>query len=480
MVPAETLRHEIALLTREGHESEEVSAPRLEELCQRDPLSAEARRVRRFSRLGRLRCAVCSSALVAKFGRRRRWHFASDRRADGAGYCDHEPETEAHRALKTALHQFFEESLSSRGWSVYAERRLENTRRPDVLLVSPTGSRVAIEAQFSRISAEILGRRREAYAASAVEDLWLAGVSGPRPRASRLPEYLPAGLPSELAAVGHRVILAGVEANPASHEQTGGPARPWFAEALLVDPERGAPASWLGPNPAPPGSLARPRNGRVIVWRWVNYGPESLLFEENGPLKTPADEVFERRELLGVRAALVSRLRMLLEAKRQAERWTRPRRPREAAPKEPARRVPRDQGERRGPAKLRPRGGFLPHDERVWARSAERTLAEKEIGPEWLAFLEEAGPNDPAIRAAPARWKFVLVRVTLAHKAPGEAFLAREVARTVLSRWPCEPGRVGRERAALAVLDFLESLAEQSILDRLEGTPIRFAKKLLY
>lgn len=479
MVSVETLRHEIALLVREGHEPEEVSAPKLEQICRRDPLSAEASRTRRFSRLGRLRCAVCSAALVAKFGRRRRWHFASDRRAGGAGRCDHEPETEAHRALKTALRRFFEESLSSRGWSVYAEKRLENGRRPDVLLVSPSENRVAIEAQFSRFSAEVLGRRRHAYAAAAVEDLWLVGVSGPRPHTSRLPELLPAGLPSELAALGHRVILAGVEANAASHKQTGGPARPWFAEALLVDPERGAPASWLGPNPAPPGSLARPRNGRVIVWRWVNYGPESLLFEENGRLKTPADEVFERRELLGARAALVSRLRRLLEAKRQAERWTRPRRPQEAAPKEPARRVPRDQGERRGPAKLRPRGGFLPHDERVWARSAERTLAEKEIGPEWLAFLEEAGPNDHAIRAAPARWKFVVVRVTLAHKAPGEPFLAREVARKVLGWWPYAPGREGRERAALAVLDFLDSLAEQRILDRLEGTPVRFAKKPL-
>ena len=95
MVPPETLRHEIALLVREGREPEEISAPRLERLCLRDPLSMAARRARRFSRLGLLRCAVCLAPLVAKFGRRRRWHFASDQRAGGIGRCDHEPETEA-------------------------------------------------------------------------------------------------------------------------------------------------------------------------------------------------------------------------------------------------------------------------------------------------------------------------------------------------------------------------------------------------
>jgi hypothetical protein len=116
VVPEETLKHEIALLVREGREPAEISAPKLEELCRRDPLSTEARRARRFSRLGRLRCAVCSAPLLAKFGRRRRWHFASDPRADGTANCDHEPETEAHRALKMALCQVFEEALSPSGW----------------------------------------------------------------------------------------------------------------------------------------------------------------------------------------------------------------------------------------------------------------------------------------------------------------------------------------------------------------------------
>lgn len=478
MVPEDTLRHQIALLVREGHKPEEISAPKLEQLCRRDPLSMAARRARRYSRLGRLRCAVCSAPLVAKFGRQRRWHFAFDRRAAATERCDHEPETEAHRALKMALCRTFEETLSSRGWSVYLEKHLENSRRPDVLLVSPSGNRVAVEAQFSRISPEILGRRREAYAAAKVEDLWLVGVPGPHPHASHLPECLPAGLSSELAARGHRVILAGVEAVPAAPENTDGRPSPWFAEALLVDPERSACVSWLGPDPAPPGSPAQHQNGRPAVWRWVNYGPEGLLFEENGHLQTPADEVFGRRELMGARATLISRLRRLLEAKRRAERWGRPRRPRKAGLKEPAGHSRGNPGGRCEPAKLRPKSVFSPHDEHVWARSVERTLAEKEIGPEWLAFLEVAGPNDHAIRVAPARWKFILVRVTLAHKALGEPFPAREVARKILEKWPHAPGRQGVEQAARAVLDFLDALTEQGILDRLDGTPIRFAKAI--
>jgi len=82
-----------------GREPEEVSAPRVEDLCEGDAGRIAARKLRRFSKHGLLRCAVCSAPLVACFGRRRRWHFASDRRACGASRCDHEPETEAHCAF---------------------------------------------------------------------------------------------------------------------------------------------------------------------------------------------------------------------------------------------------------------------------------------------------------------------------------------------------------------------------------------------
>jgi hypothetical protein len=37
VVPVETLKHEIALVVRESHEPEEISAPKLEKLCRRDP-----------------------------------------------------------------------------------------------------------------------------------------------------------------------------------------------------------------------------------------------------------------------------------------------------------------------------------------------------------------------------------------------------------------------------------------------------------
>ncbi len=45
-----------------------------------------------------------------------------------------------------------------------------------------------------------------------------------------------------------------------------------------------------------------------------------------------------------------------------------------------------------------------------------------------------------------------------------------------LGRWPLAPGREGYERAALAVLDSLQALAEEGVLERLEGTPIRFVR----
>jgi hypothetical protein len=277
------------------------------------------------------------------------------------------------------------------------------------------------------------------------------------------------------------VILAGVGDAPRNGPGGISPdgEGPGFAEALLVDPARTSDAPWLGPAPAQPGSPLAPRAGRASVCRWVAYGPGELWLDERGRLRTPADEVFERYELIRARDALISRLRRILKAKRHAQRSRGPRRrarPGAAATVGETRaevqnlvssfeRVPQCAGP----------GSFLA-DVDAWRRSPERTLAEEEVGSGWLEFLEQEGPNDWAIRAAPARWKFICMRVTLGHRAVGEPFLARDVARTVLARWPIAPSRDGYERAALAVLDFLESLAEEGVLEQLEGTPIRFSR----
>jgi len=96
-----------------------------------------------------------------------------------------------------------------------------------------------------------------------------------------------------------------------------------------------------------------------------------------------------------------------------------------------------------------------------------------------MAFFGRAAPEDDALLVEPEQWKWSLARVTLAHKAPGEPFLARDIARLVLKRWGHRPGREGRKRAALAVLGFLESLAEEGQLVRLESSPdgpLRFCK----
>jgi len=52
------LRHEVALLVPAEREPEEISAPRLENLCEGDVARIAARKVRRFSRLGLLRRAA--------------------------------------------------------------------------------------------------------------------------------------------------------------------------------------------------------------------------------------------------------------------------------------------------------------------------------------------------------------------------------------------------------------------------------------
>ncbi len=56
------------------------------------------------------------------------------------------------------------------------------------------------------------------------------------------------------------------------------------------------------------------------------YGSEKLRLDEQGCLTTPADEAFERYELIRARDALISRLRRLVQAKRRAQRSRGPRR----------------------------------------------------------------------------------------------------------------------------------------------------------
>lgn len=129
---------------------------------------------------GGLYCCVCGSPLRRVFGSSgtRRWHFAL--REAEASACGHEPETEAHRAAKVALHErleeCMEESLAGQGWQAHLEKALENGRRPDVLAVnSVSGERVAFEVQYADMSREQLAARRRDYASLSVADLWLLG-----------------------------------------------------------------------------------------------------------------------------------------------------------------------------------------------------------------------------------------------------------------------------------------------------------------
>lgn len=180
------LRHEVALLSPDD---EEIRAPALYEECAGDPKHLRARAVIAASRAGRLRCPVCGSAVERVFpagdpggspereddaGGGRRWHF---RRRRGEGECDHEGESVAHRETKTALFGALGRVLPREaGWEVFLERRLENGRRPDVLAVHASGTRVAFEVQYAAISRADWRARRDDYASLGIPDYWLLGA----------------------------------------------------------------------------------------------------------------------------------------------------------------------------------------------------------------------------------------------------------------------------------------------------------------
>lgn len=124
-------------------------------------------------------------------------------------------------------------------------------------------------------------------------------------------------------------------------------------------------------------------------------------------------------------------------------------------------RMRRDQTRRQSRHESSRLNEYIPADRKV-AREIER-----DVGPEWLVFLEREGPYDDGVLASPLRWKYSLTRTTLPLKRPGEPFLARDVALAVIRRWDHSPRSGGRRRASPAVLGFLESLASEGELVRL-------------
>jgi DNA-directed RNA polymerase subunit RPC12/RpoP len=144
-------------------------------------------RLRELGRERARRCPGCGEPVHFKAPTQRVWHFAHYPtrcpcflRED----ADYDPETPAHRWAKAALARWLSGLLGSNGplfgqAQVVVEGRIPETGQfADVLCVTPTGRRIALEVQASPLSVTDWKKRAGLYASEGIEDVWL--LCGPR------------------------------------------------------------------------------------------------------------------------------------------------------------------------------------------------------------------------------------------------------------------------------------------------------------
>ncbi|WP_166396010.1 competence protein CoiA [Rubrobacter marinus] len=354
-----------------------------------------------------MRCAVCGTRLVKKFGLINAWHFAA---VPGQAPCDHESETVEHREAKLALFEALRRVLHE-GWSVLLEERLPDAnRRPDVLAVHASGLRVAFEVQYADLPEEEWRARREDYEAAGVRDYWLLGHLRQEKERDALADLL-------ATEEGQRVAYVG-----RWEDATPDEAGVRVEEPLFLDPD--------GPGLLPPGAAARGRHHDPV--RWAGYSLDAFSLSEEGVLTTPANALRER-----------------LERKRLEEERRRARRE-EAARK--AREIDAESRERRRKWAAEKKA----EERRAWLSSPERARALSLLGKRRLAALEEEGGLDRNIYAPPGRWKTELFLACVHGRKSGTVFDWFGAAGGVLRRYRHSNLESWAWKALWAFLDGLE------------------------
>jgi hypothetical protein len=123
-----------------------------------------------------LTCRACSHPMHAKVSTRGLRFFAHDRERAN---CPAAGETAEHRELKAELAT----AIRAAGWIADLEAYPAPTDRggwrADVLATSPSGDRVALEAQLAAMTADIGAARTALYAADAIRTLWVTTKHAP-------------------------------------------------------------------------------------------------------------------------------------------------------------------------------------------------------------------------------------------------------------------------------------------------------------
>lgn len=453
----------------------EVNAAHLQRISGGDMEHPEVRQAIELSDGGRLYCCVCGSPLRRAFGSSgtRRWHFAL-RDAENSA-CGHEPESEAHRATKTALYHALVASIEgvlregadieellglhaerrkadasdfdaganagasagadsrgSAGWLVSLEKALENGRRPDVMAEGTgelSGRRVAFEVQYADMSREALAARRKDYADLGVSDLWMLGEARLEKGRDLLARELAAAEDQRLIYIGPERVIEAV--SPLSGDTPWGG---WDLSAIGSESKRRAERAALESNGRGSGrgrETKASRDAKHNPFYRVIASPleETQFLSETGaslpPYHSPADGV--HREMQGMYKT-ARRLELIEQAAARYERTA------EGSPQATEAR-----------AELL---GLLKEDRDAFLESAESWRL-KNASREMRRVLVAQREVDLAIYASAARWKTALYGKLAEGKAEREAITA------ILGRYGSR-----ERRCKWALRAFIEKLRE--------------------
>jgi competence protein CoiA len=122
-------------------------------------------------------CQVCDAPMIIKAGLVRQHHFAHTARCTSDYQCH--PESPAHREAKRFLATHLREAFSEYTHAVieYEVPIPEVKRIADLLVMFPTGWRVAHEVQLAAITIEQLQERTNDYTLAGIDVVWWLGKS---------------------------------------------------------------------------------------------------------------------------------------------------------------------------------------------------------------------------------------------------------------------------------------------------------------
>lgn len=329
----------------------------------------------------------------------------------------HTPESVAHVHGKLLVRRWLEDAGAA---SVELERRDTQARRtPDVTAVLADGTHVAIEVQYSGLSARTWRARDGALRDAGHTTTWLFGIHtdgiGAR-TASR-----------SLSQVNREVLDAG--------------GRVWWLDVERAEIAASAVERTIGDDTMPCTLVEDPGAPVRLLW-----APVSAHVIDGGTLTSPHDEhLAENNARWAAHVARLEELRRQMLDNEQRRAATRPTmRPSSAA------------------VWATPAPEYRPP---AWAPRADLVSELRSAGGVAAAALDFSDPDDDAVVGNPVAWHAAVVDHFVVDRAYGNTFGYNQVYDFVKARWQCDSG------AGRAIWHFLDHLVAVGVL---RGSRMRY------